>query len=61
MTVLNFLAPLCTVYVTVVGRPEWECVSTTVRSADHGGEDWSYGEDTRPHGFRVLWDTQGGL
>lgn len=47
VTVLNFLAPLCTVYVTVVGRPEWECVSTAVRSADHGGEDWERYKVTR--------------
>lgn len=39
--VLNFLAPLCNVYVTVVGRSDGEHVSTAVRSGD---EDWSYGE-----------------
>lgn len=44
MKVLNFLAPLCNVYVTVVGRSDWEHVSTAMRSGDHGGEDWSYGE-----------------
>lgn len=44
MKVLNFLAPLCSVYVTVAGRSEWEHMSTAVRRGDHGSEDWSYGE-----------------